>query len=169
MNILKAIMLVGLPASGKSTFSKNFSTEQVFSSDQIREDLFGDANCQDNPVLVFNTLYQRMRNYICSTVKNTTTDNRTITVVFDATNLKRNNRKRFIKEIKEVANQCNLIPNCSCFVFNTPVEICLIRNRQRDRIVPDDVIVNMNKNFQFPTKDEGFSEIFTICTQSFNK
>lgn len=159
MRILRAIMLVGLPASGKSTFSKLFPTEQVFSSDEIRADLYGDASCQNDPVRVFNVLYQRMRTYIDSAIANSTDDS-TITVVFDATNLKRNNRKRFIETVKEIAYNNNLVLNCNCIIFDTPVEVCIIRNSQRDRVVPDGVIYKMNKTFQRPTKDEGFSEIF---------
>lgn len=41
----------------------------------------------------------------------------------------------------------------------TPYEKCLKQNRMRERVVPDDVILRMYKNFQPPAYSEGWDKI----------
>ena len=57
------VMLVGLPASGKSTVANEYMGKGylIFSSDAIRKELFGDENDQTDNNLVFNTLHNRIR------------------------------------------------------------------------------------------------------------
>ena len=56
----KFIMLVGLPASGKSTWAENYKKEHtdeevyILSSDKIRECVLGDVGNQDYNSLVFD-------------------------------------------------------------------------------------------------------------------
>ena len=40
-----------------------------------------------------------------------------------------------------------------------PVEVCMRRNRRRNRIVPDEAIQKMARSLQPPTKAEGFARI----------
>ena len=49
-------MVVGIPGSGKSTFAEEHKNENTIhiSSDAIREEIFGDAGCQDDNNRVFN-------------------------------------------------------------------------------------------------------------------
>ena len=65
------VILVGPPGCGKSTYGKKYAEEHantiVLSSDQIREELYGDASIQDDPARVF-TLMQSRRNFACSSV-----------------------------------------------------------------------------------------------------
>ena len=55
-------MLVGLPASGKSTYAGKYAQIgwRVISSDSIREELFGDASIQKEPSKVFAQLLERL-------------------------------------------------------------------------------------------------------------
>lgn len=54
--------LVGLPASGKSTFAKQkeMSGYKIHSSDAIRKELYGDENEQKDGDKVFQLLYKRV-------------------------------------------------------------------------------------------------------------
>jgi len=46
--------------------------------------------------------------------------------------------------------------------FNTPVEICIQRNAERYRIVPEDAIREMARKLRRPAFDEGFCRIIVI-------
>lgn len=54
------VLMVGLPASGKSTYAQELAEEMravICSSDAIRKELFGDENSQDNNEEVFKLLH----------------------------------------------------------------------------------------------------------------
>ena len=132
--------LIGLPASGKSTFSLAHPECVVVSSDKIREELFGNAEIQKNPRLVFQTAHKRIEKAL--------TENKD--VIFDATNLT-------IKDRKGIFNH----KNCKhiAIYFNANVENCVERDSKRNRIVSADVIRDMAKRLTKPTIEEGFNEI----------
>ena len=53
-------IMVGLPASGKSTIAKTleeFGSVTIISTDGIRKELLGAEEDQTNPQLIFNTAY----------------------------------------------------------------------------------------------------------------
>ena len=43
--------------------------------------------------------------------------------------------------------------------FDVPVEVCQERNRQRQRVVPQEAIETMRAKLVAPTVDEGFNRI----------
>ena len=63
------IVLVGLPASGKSTFAESISLNYkhfecpciVHSSDAIRKELWGSEEDQQHPEIVFEEMRQRLK------------------------------------------------------------------------------------------------------------
>ena len=131
--------LVGLPASGKSTFTQTLTNCVVVSSDEIREQLFGSAEYQNNPKLVFNTARKR----IAEALK----DGKD--VVFDATNINHRARKLALNfDAYQVA-----------IFFTTSAEECKRRNAQRERQVPESAIDRMASRLVAPTLEEGFDEI----------
>ena len=71
-------MLVGLPGSGKSTYSKTQKDFVIHSSDALREELYGDENCQDNNTDLFAILHSRIKTDLIDG-KN---------VIYDATNIR---------------------------------------------------------------------------------
>lgn len=139
-------VLVGIPASGKSSWAKSHSEMTWISSDNIRTELWGSENDQRNPQKVFNEMFKR-------TVESLRAQCDTI---YDATNL---NRKRRISFIKEIRKRCE---NVTIFahIFATPFETCLERNAARARHVPEDVMVRMYKQFTVPSVAEGFDCVF---------
>ena len=146
------LMLVGLPGSGKSTYIKKYFNQnlRVHSSDAIREELSGDVNNQNINKQVFDLLHKRVK----EDLKNG------ISCVYDATNISWKRRKAFLESLNGI--------NCwkVCHFIATPYEVCLDRNRQRERVVPDDVIKRMYLNFDIPWYNEGWDGIEIVYTQS---
>ena len=138
-------MMVGLPGSGKSTYiNKFFKERSIHSSDAIREELSGDANNQDINSKVFRVLHKRIKEDLIAG-KN---------VVYDATNISWKRRKAFLQELSKIP--CTK----ECIVMATPFEVCLEQNKERDRVVPYDVIERMYKNFDIPFYNEGWNHIY---------
>jgi len=60
----KLIMMVGLPASGKSFVAEQLALKEnatIHSSDSLRKELFGDVNVQDKNGEVFQELHNRIK------------------------------------------------------------------------------------------------------------
>ncbi len=139
------LMLIGLPGSGKSTYIKKYFNQnlRVHSSDAIRAELSGDENNQNINQLVFETLHNRVKEDLRNG----------ISCVYDATNISYKRRKAFLDELKNI--DCWKV----CHVICTPYEVCLTQNEQRERVVPEEVIERMYKNFDIPYYYEGWDDI----------
>ena len=76
-------ILIGIPASGKSTFAKNFASfhkgYKIVSTDDIRWKLFGNPSIQGNPKMIFAIAYKDIMSYL----------DKGSNVIFDATNISR--------------------------------------------------------------------------------
>lgn len=146
------IMMVGLPASGKSTKAQELAKEYnatIFSSDALRKELYGDENIQGDNTKLFNTLHQQIKTYL----KNG------YSTILDATNISYKKRMAFLSELKNIP--CEKI----CVLMATPYEVCLERNAQRERKVPEYVIKRMYMNFNIPYWYEGWDDIKVIGKQ----
>lgn len=138
-------MLVGLPASGKSTKAEELAktyNANIHASDKIREEL-GDINNQDNNQLVFQILHNRIKDDLKSG-KN---------CIYNATNINYKRRMDFIRRLNNIP--CEKI----CVLMATPYEECLRNNANRDRKVPEEVIERMYKHFDVPYWYEDWDEI----------
>lgn len=145
-------VLIGLPGSGKSTYAEILMEKHpdalYLSSDKIREELYGDESIQGNPQEVFGNLHHKMRKALGNNID----------VIYDATNLSRKNRKKAVK-IAKSANQTTIV---HYIIIDTSLDECFRRNENRERKVPENVIVRMSEQFNFPQSDEGFSDIEII-------
>ena len=151
-NVTKFIMLVGLPASGKSTYAKELSkiyNAVIVSSDDMRKELFGDINCQDKNDYLFNQLKKRIKEFL--------RDGKS--VIMDATNISSKKRKSFLVELTHIS--CRK----ECVIVATPYEECLKRNKLRDRVVPEEVIKRMYLNWNTPYWFEGWDDIIIYHTE----
>lgn len=140
------IMMVGLAASGKSTYANHLAEDigaTVFSSDALREEMFGDINYQGNNQKLFQELHKRIKNCLKSG-KN---------AIYDATNLNSKRRKAFLNELTKIPCEKK------CVIMATPFEQCLENNRNRERHVPEDAMWRMYKSFQTPAMFEGWDDI----------
>ena len=140
------LMLVGLPASGKSTISQKLAKEYnaiIFSSDKLREEMFGDVNDQEHNQELFVELHKRIKDFLRNGKS----------AIYDACNVSYKRRIAFLAELKSI--ECKKI----CVVMATPYEECLQRNANRDRKVPEHVIKRMYYSFDIPWYYEGWDQI----------
>lgn len=147
-------MLIGLPGCGKSYYadlhSKN-STVKVFSSDAIREEVYGDASVQDNPNKIFDIMKQRTLDALDAGYD----------VVYDATNVVRKYRKDLLKILPEYVSKIAIV----CWA---PLEVCIERDANRERKVGKDVIDKMLRRWETPYYDEGWDAIYFKNTAKWN-
>ena len=142
----KLFILVGIPASGKSTYAKEILKDEntiILSSDVLREELLGDKSCQTNNELVFSTLYKRAKEYL----------NNGKNVVIDATNINMKDRRRTLSNFQGMKIERIAI------VFATPFEVCYVRDEQRERTVGKNVIDKFVQRFEIPMEYEGFDRV----------
>lgn len=76
--------------------------------------------------------------------------------ILDATNLRRRDRKHWIRLIAKYGAVAEAVH------FDVPLQLALTRNNNRPRVVPTEVIEQMFKGLQPPTEAEGFARITTI-------
>lgn len=145
----KLFLMIGLPASGKSTLAEQISKSEdaeIVSSDNIRKELYGDENIQGDNNKVFRIVQERIINGL----KN----NRNM--IYDATNISYKTRMAFLQRLNKLEVEKIAI------MVATPYVDCLIRNAQRERKVPEEVIKRMYYNFYVPQYFEGFDDIQII-------
>lgn len=147
----KLVYLVGLPASGKSTYANELKGMgyNIHSSDSIREELYGDENTQGDSKKVFDILHKRVIGDLKSNKD----------CVYDATGISSKRRIAFLNTISHI--ECEKI----CVLFATPYEVCLERNKNRNRKVPEEVIKRMYMNFNIPYYYEGWDEIKIVWSK----
>lgn len=141
----KVIVLVGIPASGKTTISNIFVGTKdckVLSSDSIREEVFGNESSQEDNGLVFSIMNERLKENI----------EKNISTVYDATNLSSKRRKALLEKIPKGVKKC-------CILVGENAEECIRRDSNRDRVVGEEVINAMYKRLQIPMAHEGFDDI----------
>lgn len=152
------IMLVGVPASGKSTLTARYASlgAKILSSDTIRAELSAKAETAMDErerrrinTAVFDRIAHEAREAL-ATGQDT---------VIDATNLSRKRRMGFLGHI-------NGIP-CykKCVLLITSPEECFRRNlgRQGNARVPDEALHAMLTRFECPAVGEGWDEIETAA------
>lgn len=140
------ILAIGLPGSGKSSwFKRNHITP--LSSDMVRLLLFDDAQEQRFQDLVFSNLRSMLKARLIA--------RRPLNYV-DATNLTQHERASWIKLAKDYGYEVQAV------YFDVPLEVCLERNRRRDRNVDEDVMRRMAAKLRPPTFEEGFSKVTVV-------
>lgn len=141
-------MLVGLPGSGKSTYSRKIAEESqfdtvIYSSDAIREELSGDVNNQKINSKVFEVMHERVKKSLLHSHD----------VIYDATNINSKRRRNFLKQLSNIDCTKRVV------IIATPYEVCLEQNQHRKRVVPEEVIEKMYRNFEIPFWHEGWDDI----------
>jgi predicted kinase len=140
------ILAIGLPGSGKTTWFKRRGVTPL-SSDMLRDILFDDVEEQRYQGLVFSTLRSLLRARLIA---------RMPWNYVDATNLAAHERRQWIKMAKSFGYETHAV------FFDVPLEVCLERNRRRERQVKEEIIQRMAAKLRPPAFDEGFAKITVV-------
>ena len=140
------VLAIGLPGSGKTTWFRRRGVTPL-SSDLLRNILFDDVEEQRYQGLVFSTLRSLLRARLIA---------RMPWNYVDATNLSIHERRQWIKMAKSFGYEVQAV------FFDVPLEVCLDRNRQRDRSVSEDVMRKMGEKLKPPAFEEGFAKITVV-------
>jgi len=146
------VLAIGMPGSGKTTwFGRRGITP--LSSDLLRNILFDDVEEQRYQGLVFSTLRSLLRARLIAKMPMN---------YVDATNLSIHERRQWIKMAKSFGYEVQAV------FFDVPLEVCLERNRQRDRSVSEEVMRRMAEKLKPPVFEEGFEKITVVRVKSTN-
>jgi predicted kinase len=143
---MRIVVLVGLPASGKSTYLQRIGMRGL-SSDVIRGILADDERDQTNHERVFQTVRYLLRQRLAI--------GRPVTYI-DATNLRPEERRPYL----EIGQQFGC--DVEALFFDVPLAVCLERNAGRDRVVPEEALVKMAAKLVAPTVEEGFTSVTVV-------
>lgn len=140
----RIVLMVGLPASGKSTFSEGLMKAgfTLLSLDRIREELYGNAAEQGD--------WRKTRRRFDELFDEALDARRNIVV--DNTNYNRSQRGRIIAKAKKAG-----VVDAHIVMLDVPLDECLRRNRSRSRVVAEEVIRGMHKELSttgYPADDE---------------
>lgn len=154
------IILVGPPASGKSTWRAKFLASQteewiVASTDDLVEAWAADQD----PPLTYNEAHPKapwgqFNKTFKYAVKNALTAGKNI--IIDRTSMSSKNRKEYFKDLPEGYE-------VEAVVFVVPQPELERRMKERfeatGKSVPHVALLSMNKRYETPTKEEGFTKI----------
>jgi predicted kinase len=140
------VLTIGLPGSGKTTWFKRRGVTPL-SSDLLRTILFDDITEQRYQGLVFSTLRSLLRARLIAKMPWN---------YVDATNLSPHERRQWIKMAKSFGYDVQAV------FFDVPLEVCMERNRRRERVVSDEAMQKMAERLRPPNFKEGFSKITVV-------
>ncbi|WP_052131602.1 ATP-binding protein [Planococcus sp. CAU13] len=146
--MVKFMMLIGLPGSGKTTYARNLlggierwvhlSSDEIAQRHRLPD---GSINHQ----MTFEEMYRETVFHLENGMN----------VIYDATNLASKRRRSVLNRIEKFEAETEAV------VFLTPYEELKKRNgrRQADERVPDHIIERYIRAFQLPRKNENFDWI----------
>ena len=145
---MSVIIVMGPPASGKSTFIKeNFKDKEVI-------DLF---DFQEHILPTYESIWQ---SYVdcAECLKEKIKEGKDI--VLEHTLLKRKRREWYISQIREVTDDDIII----CCILPTIDEYCR-RCKNRKQLITKSTAKSMLDELEIPTKDEGYKSVYIINAQ----
>jgi len=131
-------LLIGLPGSGKSYLAQTLLVadprRQLISTDAIRSQLFGDEAIQGPWFLIWRQVQRQLQQVVLQSSSTWAG-----AAIYDATNARRRHRRELITLARAIG-----FTAITGLWLDTPLWLCLARNRRRQRQVPEDVILRMH-------------------------
>ncbi|MBF2022641.1 MAG: AAA family ATPase [Hydrococcus sp. C42_A2020_068] len=157
------ILLIGLPGSGKSFLARQIAARSpkgciIISTDAIRAQLFGDASIQGSWLSVWREIERQFRDAVEQIYQGKRSK-----AIYDATNAVRRHRKDAIA-LARTTGFTRIIG----VWLDTPLSLCLERNRRRKRYVPEEIIMHMYRCLQAtpPSLEDGLDELFRFTVEN---
>ena len=156
-NTKNAIIMVGLPGSGKSIIARLINCcnqYAIMSLDDIIEDYARQAN--NTYIEVFEKYVARAAKQLENKIESVIIDGKDI--IFDQTNLSIYSRHRIIRELSNYTITAIVVTEQESVIS----ERLRIRGELTGKIIPDNVIAGMKSRFEFPSLSEGFNKIIHL-------
>ena len=159
--MIRLMLLIGLPGSGKSSLVRQLVTEcqqrPIISTDAIRAQLFGDENIQGSWLLVWYQVQSQFQQAVERIAQGQASE-----AIYDATNAARKQRREAIALARTTG-----FTHITGLWIDTPVQVCLERNQRRQRQVPEEVILHMYRQLQDapPSLADGLDQLIH-CTET---
>jgi predicted kinase len=147
----EAIFLIGVPTSGKSTFSnqQKYSKYIRISSDDILQEVAKERQQSYNTVFKANIRFAQIA--MMKVLRKAIEDGKNI--IIDQTNLTKKNRREKLKLIPPHYKK-------TAVYFIVDLKTALQRNTQRPgKVIPPEILERMIKEYELPTLEEGFDTI----------
>lgn len=147
----RLIVMVGLPASGKSSYAKKLKKENpantiVISSEAIRKEICGSVEDQSKNGEVFRIFHERIRRNL----------EKKRDVIADATNITMKSRRAILNRVN------GLDVYKECYIMSKPFGYCLVDNEEREHPVPKKVLYKQLLKFQIPFYEEGWDYVSIV-------
>ncbi|NJR64681.1 MAG: AAA family ATPase [Leptolyngbyaceae cyanobacterium CRU_2_3] len=140
------IFLIGLPGSGKSFLAEQLTQQHLgqvlISTDAIRAKLFGNESIQGAWRPIHLEIQDQMRRAV-QEISQVRSPIAPYGATYDATNTRRKNRRATLRLARSLGFR-----QITGIWVDTPLALCLERNRNRDRQVPEDVIQRMHRQLR---------------------
>lgn len=147
---MKAIVTVGLPACGKSTYAGSLAaTHAELNLDDLRREISGDATNQH----ATGRAIGRRRHRLAELAKAGRD------VIISDTHAKKRDRKRIIRDLRALGYEVELV------FFDVGEATCHRRNAGRDRPVPATVIGQMAERLRTTPPASAEADRFTVIQE----
>lgn len=155
------VMLVGLPGSGKSTFTKDFirlidEDILVASTDDLVEIEAKKLNITYSEM--FNQLdHKKLKQQVQANVIQAFSENKSI--IYDQTNMSSKTRKSKLSNVPKHYKKI-----CLNFLIDDKIlqQRLYDRSKQTGKNISDFIIDSMKSSYQIPSKEEGFDLVIEI-------
>ena len=148
---MKAIIGIGIPGSGKTTYLKPLAARErllYVNADDIREEVNGDASDHRRHLYIMKLFHDRVRQGLAGKG-----------VVLDMTYSRKKDRLQAVRFCRD-----NGAREVVAYWFSTPLSVAKARNAGRSRSVPEPALYAMASRLQHnpPSLEEGYDRIVLI-------